>query len=143
MSESQPELRPFLPTAVVNWSFAGFSLVLLLVAFWALAKHFEISQRLSGNFPSAFASFAFLMVPYWAFGFGAAQVLSKWLSWRTARVLAPGLLALSYGIFSLPRGQFQAKYAALFFTITVGLAALFEWAPRLRQPGTQNAFTWR
>ncbi len=95
-------------------------------------------------FPSsAFASFAFVLVPYWAFGFGAAQEVSIWLRWPTVRVLAPGLLAISYLIFSLPRGEFQARYAAFFFMIPVGVAALFEWAPPRPQPGRRAGFAWQ
>lgn len=91
---------------MANWGLAGISFAVLLGAFWVVARHFEISQRLGGHFPSAFASFAFVLVPYWAFGFGAAQEVSKWLRWPTARVLAPALLVIPYLVFSLPRCEF-------------------------------------
>ncbi len=101
----------------------------LLVAFWFTAQHFSMDERIGGHFPSAFTSFALLLAPYWAFGFGAAEVLRRRLTSRVARVLAPGLLLLPYLVFVLPRGEFHWHYALVLFVIPLGLAAIFEFLP--------------
>lgn len=101
----------------------------LLLAFWLVARHFGIDQRMGGHMPSAFLSFALLFAPYWFFGFGAAEVLREKLTGKAVRVLAPGLLILPYLIFSIPRGEFRWAYGAILFAIPVGLAALFEFLP--------------
>ena len=143
MPESQTQPGRFTERPPANWGLAGISFAALLGAFWVVARHFEISQRLGGHFPSAFASFALVLVPYWAFGFGAAHELSRWLRWPTARVLAPALLVIPYLVFSLPRGEFQARYAAFFLVIPVGMAALLEWVPPHSQPGGRASFAWQ
>lgn len=74
MSDAAPTKRWATNTAA-NWTVAALSLAALLAAFWAIARRLEVSQRLGGHFPSAFASFALVLAPYWAFGFGAADVL--------------------------------------------------------------------
>lgn len=104
----------------------------LLLAFWFVAKHFLVEQRIGGHLPTAFLSFALLLVPYWFFGFGLAEVLRQNLTTRALRVLAPGLLVIPYLIFALPRAEFQWNYGLILFAIPVGLAALFEFLP----PGT-------
>lgn len=104
----------------------------LLAAFWFVAKHFSVTERIGGHLPSAFLSFALLLAPYWFFGFGAAEILRQKLRSRAARVLAPGLLAIPYLTFSVPRSEFEWSYAAILFAIPVALAALFEFLP----PGT-------
>jgi membrane protease YdiL (CAAX protease family) len=101
----------------------------LLAAFWLVAQHFSVNQRIGGHLPSAFLSFALLLAPYWFFGFGAAEVLKRKLTDNAIRVLAPGLLVVPYLIFSLPRHEFLWTYAAVLFAIPVGLAALFEFLP--------------
>jgi len=113
---------------------AGLLFGLVLLVFWLVAQHFSVEAHIGGHMPSAFLSFALLLAPYWFFGFGAAGLLQQKLSHPAARVLAPGLLVLPYLLFCIPRGEFEWSYAAIFFAIPVGLAALFEFAP----PGTQK-----
>lgn len=125
--------------SIVSWGLAGASLALLLAAFWAAASHFQVAQRIGGHFPSTFASFALLMTPYWAFGFGAAPALSRRLRSRAARVLAPGLLAIAYLVFALPRGDFQLRYAVVFLALPIGMAAISE----PMRDGARAAFNWR
>jgi uncharacterized protein len=127
-------LSPTSPTRAANRSdrnlplasilFAG-----LLLAFWFVARHFGVVEKLGGHMPSAFASFALMLAPYWFFGFGAAEFLREKLTRSAVRVLLPGLLVIPYLIFSIPRGEFQWMYGAILFAIPVGLAALFEFAP--------------
>jgi uncharacterized protein len=104
------------------------SYLLLLGAFWAVARAFMVDVRLGGHFDSAFLSFALLLAPYWSFGFGLAGVLDRVRS-RATRVLLPLTLALPYVVFSLPRGEFHASMAIALVAIPVGVAALFEFAP--------------
>lgn len=101
----------------------------LLVAFWFLARHFSVEERIGGHMLSGFASFALLLAPYWFFGFGASEVLRKKLTNRAVRVLAPGLLVAAYLIFSIPRHEFRWAYGLALFAVPVALAALFEFLP--------------
>src|SRR5512135_2530166 len=101
----------------------------LLVAFGLVAWRYDMSTRIGGHMASGFASFALLLAPYWAFGFGAAEALRRALRNRVARVLAPGALVIAYLVFSIPRGDFRWHYAVILFAIPVGLAAMFEFVP--------------
>lgn len=112
-----------------NWALAATLYAALLAAFWFTALKFDMPERIGGHFASAFASFALLLAPYWAFGFGAAEVLRRWLTWRWARVLAPALLVVPYLVFVLPRGEFHWYYALALAAIPLGLAAMFEFLP--------------
>lgn len=88
----------------------------LLVAFWFVAKNFGIQDQLGGHVPSAVLSFALLLAPYWAFGFG----IDEWLNTHvkgTARALLPLLLILPYLVFTLPRGEFR-------WDMCLGMAAI-------------------
>lgn len=101
----------------------------LLVAFWLVAQHFRVDERIVGHMPSAFLSFAWLLAPYWFFGFGAAGALREKIKNGAVRVLFPGVLVVSYLIFSIPRHEFLWIYALSLLGIPVGLAALFEFIP--------------
>jgi membrane protease YdiL (CAAX protease family) len=102
---------------------------MLLAAFWFVAQHFSVAERIGRHMATGFVSFALLLAPYWFFGFGAAEVLRKKLTSSAVRVLAPGLLVSAYLIFSLPRHEFVWIYAIVLFAIPVALAALFEFLP--------------
>jgi uncharacterized protein len=105
------------------------TLAALLAAFWVVALRYDMSARVGGHMASGFASFALLLAPYWAFGFGAAQALRRGMKNRLVRVLAPGALVVAYLVFSIPRGEFRWYYAAILFAIPVGLAGMFEFVP--------------
>ncbi len=121
-----------------RWIPATVSFAVLLVAFGLAAQHFDIEQRIGGHFPSAFASFAILLAPFWFFGFGLAQALKRLLTNRMARVLTPGVLVASYVVFTWPRGELRAIYVVVLFAIPVALTALMEFA----LPAT-NAISWQ
>ncbi len=110
------------------WLWAG-TLAPLLAAFWWVAQRYNMSTRIGGHLASGFVSFALLLAPYWAFGFGAAEALQRLLRNRAARVLAPAALVIAYLVFSIPRGEFRWYYAVILFVIPVGLAAMFEFVP--------------
>lgn len=128
----------------------GGTLVPLLVAFWMVAQRYNMSARIGGHMASGFASFAVLLAPYWAFGFGAAEALRRGMTNRAARVLAPGLLLVSYLVFAIPRGEFRCDYALILFSVPVGLAAMFELVPPGRgrpgstgRPGSATGVCWQ
>jgi hypothetical protein len=108
---------------------ASVGYVLLLVAFWFLARHFDIESRIQGHMGSSFIAFALLLAPYWFFGFGATGLLQALIRSRAIRVLVPGLLVVPYVIFSVPRGEFTWSSGLVLFGIPVGIAALFEFLP--------------
>lgn len=78
----------------------GFAVLIGL--FWVVAQRFGVADRL-GNLPSAIASFALLLAPYWFFGFGLAPRFES----RAIRILAPLALLISWLVFVLPRGEFR------------------------------------
>jgi membrane protease YdiL (CAAX protease family) len=106
---------------------AGYAL--LLVAFWLVARHFAMEGRIHGYMASSFTAFSLLLAPYWFFGFGAAEILRRFLSNQVVRVMVPGFLLIPYLIFSVPRGEFLWTTAAVLFIIPVAIAALFEFLP--------------
>ncbi|HEU5451554.1 MAG TPA: type II CAAX endopeptidase family protein [Terriglobales bacterium] len=122
------------PPTARTWAIAAATYAALLIAFWIIAQHFAMETRIGGHMPSSFASFALLLAPYWAFGFGAAEVLRRRLTNILVRVLIPGLLLIPYLVFSIPRAQFAWGYAAALLAIPIGCAALMEFVPP-RHPG--------
>lgn len=120
-----------------RWRAAIVSFAVVLAAFAAAAVHFDIRHRIGGHFPSAFASFALLLAPFWFFGFGFAGSLARNLRFSVLRVLTPGLLVVPYVLFALPRGEMKGLYTVVFFGIPIGLAALMEFAP------PSNALIWQ
>ena len=103
------------------------SFLALLVAIWLAAAHFEVLETTGGSRATFVLSFALLAAPFWAFGFGAAEPLQRWLQNRWLRVLAPGLLVSSYFVFSLPRGEFHWRYFFALAGIPIVVAALLEF----------------
>lgn len=131
------------PAGEVNWRLAAATFAALLAGFWAVAGHFQIAQRTGGHFPSAFASFALVMAPFWAFGFGAAGWLKRELRSRGLRILAPAALLLPYLVYSVPSAQFQLHFAVAIVAIPVGMAALLESVAAVDGSGEQPALTWQ
>jgi membrane protease YdiL (CAAX protease family) len=110
---------------------------LILIAFWLVALHLSLRARI-GHLPSTFAAFAFVFAPFWFFGFGlgvlplgGAPRLASFArrGIRLRRTLLPGLIAIPYLIYSLPRHEFHWTYLLIFLAIPVGSAALFEFLP--------------
>ena len=92
--------------------------IALLAAFGLIAKHFTVPIQL----PTAI-SFALLLAPYWAFGFGFDSWLRPRLTSRFARTLAPLSLMVAYLVFALPLDQFRARQffglAVVILTVTL------------------------
>jgi membrane protease YdiL (CAAX protease family) len=115
--------------AITRWVSASVSYAVLLTAFWFAAQFSNLESRIGGHLPSTFASFALLLAPYWAFGFGIPQQLGILWRSRRVRVLAPGLVVVAYIVFAWPRGELLAAYAITLGGIPIALAALFEFVP--------------
>jgi len=113
---------------------AGISFCTLLAAIWFAAAHFRVLEMTGGSRSSFVASFALLLGPFWAFGFGAAAPIRRALRARWARMLAPGLLVSSYLVFSLPRGEFQWRYCSALAGIPIVVALLLEFFTH-QEPG--------
>ena len=109
--------------------------VLLLAAFWFIAQHFGVTERIGAGIAPVFLSFAMLLAPYWGFGFG----LDKWLARRltgTARTVAPLALLAPYLVFALPAGLFR-------WDMLLGIAALVMAFPLLLRGATPDVPGWR
>ncbi|MFB3915359.1 MAG: type II CAAX prenyl endopeptidase Rce1 family protein [Terriglobales bacterium] len=126
-----------------SWIAPAVAYAAVLVAFWFAAQWFQIEARIGGHLPSGFASFALLLAPYWAFGFGAAGALDQVLSSRTARLLGPALLLVPYLVFALPRGEFVLRYAVALVLIPVLQTAIFEFFPPGGVRGSGAGLSWQ
>jgi len=102
--------------------------VVTLIAFWFLAQHFHLSERI-GHLPSTFAAFALIFTPYWFFAFGVVDPMRRVLANRAMRVVAPGFLVIPYLVYALPRSEFRPVFFLLFLAIPIGICALFEFLP--------------
>jgi membrane protease YdiL (CAAX protease family) len=69
----------------------------LLAALWLAARTFGVAPQLT---PTTIAAVALLLAPFWAFGFGLAEVIPK-------SPYLPLLLVVGYPLFALPRGIFR------------------------------------
>lgn len=122
---------------------AALSYSAVLCAFWFTAQRFEIGQRIGGHLDSAFFSFAILLFPYWAFGFGATELLRRSLKSSQVRVLLPALLVTPYLVFAIPRGEFHVGIASVLIVLPVAVAALFEFFPPGGQRDSRVGLTWQ
>jgi|SRR5215470_5597826 len=113
-----------------NLRIATIIFLVLIVVGWKLVTLGGLAGRVQGHLPSAYASFALLVIPIWFFGFGTARRLRKFLSNAPVRVSAAALFALPYAVFALPAHEFRWKIQAGFLLICLGGAALLEWARR-------------
>ena len=125
MSEAAPaEARSF---KAVRWV-ALLAFVALLGGFWALAEYFGVAARLDGHVASAALSFAMLLAPYWAFGFGLDAWLRRKLTSSTAKLLAPVALIVPYLVFTLPRGEFRWDICCGLLGIVLAVTLLLNQA---------------
>ena len=117
-------------------AFIGF--VVLLAAFWLVAARFGVLEKLEGYSATTLVSFALLVAPYWAFGFGADRYLRRLLPSSLARVISSALLAIPYLVFAIPRGAFDPWMAAALALFPVLVSALLAARPP-DKPGWQDA----
>src|ERR1700737_2996557 len=103
---------------------ASLGFVALLGAFWLVGRQFGVNGKIGGHFPSTLLTFAMLLGPYWAFGFGMDAWLRRKLSGSAARALAPALLIVPYLVFALPRAQFQWSLCLAILGIVLTISAI-------------------
>ncbi len=132
---------PRVPVAVFISSATSYAAV--LTAFWYTAQHFDLSVRLGGHMASAFASFALLLFPFWAFGFGAASLLRASIKSDALRVLLPALLVIPYLVFTVPRHEVNLPIAVALMVIPVSIAALFQFRPPGGKRGDTAGLGWQ
>jgi membrane protease YdiL (CAAX protease family) len=94
----------------------------LLGAFWLVTQRFDVAKD-----PSIIASFALLLAPYWAFGFGLDGWLRRVLRTRATRIAAPLLLIAAYLVFVLPRGEFRWDMCLGMAGVVLAIAVLLEF----------------
>jgi membrane protease YdiL (CAAX protease family) len=82
--------------------FASLGFVAVLAAFWFVGGYFGVAQKLGSATSPAFLSFALLLAPYWAFGFGAENWLKRYTRWPMLAVLT-----VPYLVFAIPAGYFR------------------------------------
>ncbi len=82
--------------------YASLAYLALLAAFWFVAAYFGITAQVGPSPLPAFLSFALLLAPYWAFGFGAETWLRRHTRWPAVAVFI-----LPYLLFSIPRHEFR------------------------------------
>jgi len=105
----------------------------LLAIFWEAAKFFRLQIPLGPTL----ASFALLLVPFWFFGFGFAEVVRHSLG-RLARIVIATFFVLPYLVFALPLHILNWRIAAGLILIPLAIAALLESVP----PGC-GALEWQ
>ena len=111
--------------------------IALLAAFWALSRYFGVAAKLGDHLPSALLSFALLLGPYWAFGFGLAEWLQPRLTSSAAKLFAPALLILPYLISTLPRGEFRWTICCGLLGVVLAVMLILSQARSLT-PGWQD-----
>ncbi len=102
--------------------------VALLAGFWWVGGHFGVRNQLGNHVPSAFLSFALLLGPYWAFGFGVDAWLRRVLASQPARIVAPCFLLLPYLVFAIPLGDFQWRLCVGFAAVILIVSAVLAFA---------------
>lgn len=130
----------------------GVGLYALIVSgLWIAAHSYGVPRMLHGHFLGPFVAVALMLSVLWAFGWGAGEPLTRWLSdspphaWPRSsvqpvaavaipRVLVPGLFAAGvYLLLAVPLHEFTARALLLFFAFPALLSGLLEYLP----PGTR------
>ncbi len=96
--------------------------VALLAALWVAAGYFGAAAQFGGHLPSTLLSCAMLLLPYYAFGFGAAEWCRRWKS-----AFAPLLLMPAYLIFAIPRGLFRWDMCLGMAAVLLAIGLLIEY----------------
>lgn len=102
-----------------------FGFAALVAAFIVVAGYFGALDRLKDHLPSAIASFALLLAPYYAFGMGPVPDAIKALG-QPAKIALAGLAVAPYPIFSVPRHDFHTEILAGFLAVIYGVAVLLS-----------------
>jgi membrane protease YdiL (CAAX protease family) len=103
--------------------YASAGYVALLIAFWFVGSFFGVAKSLGSSIVPAFLSFALLLAPYWALGFGAENSLRRHTRWP-----AMALLIVPYLVFSIPRGEFRWELCLGMLALVLSVGALLASA---------------
>lgn len=167
MDDGLPRAAGFSPSTLSLRRALGLGLYLLIVwGLWIAAHAFDVPRNLHGHFLGPFAAVALMLGVLWAFGWGAGEPLTRWLSdlplsresrsptssspmpgspsrllapASIARVLIPGLFAAGiYLLIALPLDELSTRSLLLFFAFPALLAGLLEYLPPGAKLGWQD-----
>ncbi|HLJ50297.1 MAG TPA: CPBP family intramembrane glutamic endopeptidase [Bryobacteraceae bacterium] len=102
--------------------------VALLAAFWWVSGYFGIRNQLGNHVPSTILSFALLLGPYWAFGFGIDAWLRQKLETRAVKIACGFVLIVPYLVFALPRGEFQWSLCLGLLGMILAVSSILSFA---------------
>jgi hypothetical protein len=105
----------------VAWPLVGF--VTLIGCFALVARWFGVTIPLATG-----VSVGLVLAPYWAFGFGLGEWLSKKLRGSVARTSAPLLLLAAYPVFAIPAGEFRWSMLLGMTAIVLAVTLLLQHA---------------
>jgi membrane protease YdiL (CAAX protease family) len=118
---------------------AALGYVLVLAALLLAGQAFGVLASLQGHAASSVASFALVLAPYWFFGFGAEELVSRALDRAWKRMAGVVLLLLPWLIFVLPRGAFGWSMCLGLLGMLLSIAGTLEFA---RGSDAPNGFDW-
>jgi membrane protease YdiL (CAAX protease family) len=110
----------------------------LLACFALIARHFGVAVQL----PTAL-SFALLLAPYWAFGFGFDTWLRAHTGNRFAKLLAPLSLLAAYLIYALPLHRFRWLQCLGMAAVVLAISLLLQHAASTGAPADKDKPDWR
>jgi membrane protease YdiL (CAAX protease family) len=100
----------------------GVSYLIILAAFFAVARTFGVTVSVP-----LVASFALLLAPYWALGFGADALLTRWLDRGWKRLTAATSLIVPYLVFVLPSAAFRWDTCLGLLAFLLAIAIALEY----------------
>lgn len=114
---------------------AGF--LILLACFALVAKYFGVEIH-----PATGLSFALLLAPYWAFGFGFDAWLRKNVAGRTFKAIAPLSLLAAYLVFALPNHRFLWSQCLGMAAVVLAITLLLMHAAAATLPSEPDWHDW-
>lgn len=129
---------------------------LLVWGLWYAVHSYGIAHSLHGHLLGPFLAFALMLGVLWAFGWGAGEALSRWMSdapppagaassvrrltaFSIVRVLTPGLYcACIYVLAAVPLGELSGWSLLLYCIFPCALAAVLEYLPPGAKLGWQD-----
>lgn len=114
---------------------------LLVCGLWYAAHSAAMARSLHGHLIGPFLAFAVMLGVLWAFGWGAGEALTRWMSNAAplVRVLTPALFcAGAYLLVAVPLGQLSGWSLALYVIFPSVLAAVLEYLPPGARLGWQD-----
>lgn len=97
--------------------------ITLVAALLAIAAYSHVTIS-----PAAGVSATLLLAPYWGFGFGLDEWLTKRLHNNAARIIAPLTLIVPYLVFAIPVGEFRWSMFLGITAIVLAVTLLLQHA---------------